>query len=128
MRKHELFTDYHDHFEYFGNTEIERIRKQGEKTIRHDWKIFHPCFILKKGNMVSLSAYSIQHYVIYQNRKMHSRKHLESFDLEVGLPYSTVIMLQRHLELEILIRCRFARSHSGRPLFTTAGWQDTHRS
>ena len=33
MRKHELYTDYHDHFEYFGNTEIERIRKQGEKTI-----------------------------------------------------------------------------------------------
>ena len=40
MRKYELFTDYHDHFEYFGNTEIERIRKQGEKTIRHDWIIF----------------------------------------------------------------------------------------
>ena len=40
MRKHELYTEYHDHFEYFGNTEIERIRKQGEKTIRHDWIIF----------------------------------------------------------------------------------------
>jgi len=40
MRKHELYTDYHDHFEYFGNTESERIRKQGEKTIRHDWIIF----------------------------------------------------------------------------------------
>lgn len=40
MRKHELHTDYQDHFEYFGNTEIERIRKQGEKTIRHDWIIF----------------------------------------------------------------------------------------
>ena len=40
MRKHELYTDYHDQFEYFGNTEIERIRKQGEKTIRHDWIIF----------------------------------------------------------------------------------------
>jgi hypothetical protein len=25
---------------FFGNTEIERIRKQGEKTIRHDWIIF----------------------------------------------------------------------------------------
>ena len=33
MRKHELYTEYHDYFEYFGNTEIERIRKQGEKTI-----------------------------------------------------------------------------------------------
>lgn len=31
MRKHELYTDYHDHFEYFGNTEIERIRKQGKR-------------------------------------------------------------------------------------------------
>jgi hypothetical protein len=40
MRKQEQHTDYHDHFEYFGNTEIERIRKQGEKTIRHDWIIF----------------------------------------------------------------------------------------
>jgi len=28
-------------FEYLGNTEIERIRKQGEKTLRHDWIIFH---------------------------------------------------------------------------------------
>jgi hypothetical protein len=39
-RKHELQTDYQDHFEYFGNTEIERIRKKGEKTIGHDWIIF----------------------------------------------------------------------------------------
>ncbi len=31
-----MYTDYHDQFEYFGSTEIERIRKQGEKTIRHD--------------------------------------------------------------------------------------------
>ena len=40
MRIQENYTDYHDHFEYFGNTEIERIRKQGNKTIRHDWIIF----------------------------------------------------------------------------------------
>ena len=40
MRTRDICTDYHDHFEYFGNTEIERIRKQGEKTIRHDWIIF----------------------------------------------------------------------------------------
>ena len=40
MRKHELYTDYHDHFEYFGNTEIARIRIQGDKTIRHDYIIF----------------------------------------------------------------------------------------
>ena len=37
MRKNELYTDYHDFYEYFGNTEIERVCKQGEKTIRHDW-------------------------------------------------------------------------------------------
>ena len=41
MRKNELHTDYHDFYEYFGNTEIERIRKQGEETIRHDWLIFN---------------------------------------------------------------------------------------
>ena len=41
MRKQEQHTDYHGHFEYFGNTEIERIRKQGEKTIRHDLIIFN---------------------------------------------------------------------------------------
>ena len=41
MRKNELHTEYHDFYEYFGNTEIERIRKQGEKTIRHDWLIFN---------------------------------------------------------------------------------------
>ena len=41
MRKHELYPDYHDQFEYFDNTEIERTPKQGEKTIRHDWIIFN---------------------------------------------------------------------------------------
>ena len=40
MRKNELYADYHDFYEYFGNTEIERIRKQGDKTIRHDWLMF----------------------------------------------------------------------------------------
>ena len=40
MRTQEINTDYHDHFEYFGNTEIERIRIQGEKVIKHDWIIF----------------------------------------------------------------------------------------
>ena len=37
MRTQEIYTDYSDHFEYFGNTEIERIRMQGEKIIKHDW-------------------------------------------------------------------------------------------
>jgi hypothetical protein len=41
MRKNELHTEYHDFYEYFGNTEIERIRKQGDNTIRHDWLIFN---------------------------------------------------------------------------------------
>ena len=41
MRTQEIYTDYHDHYEYFGNTEIERIRKQGEKIIPHDWIIFN---------------------------------------------------------------------------------------
>ena len=40
MRTHEICTYYHDHFEYFGNTEIERIRTQDENVIKHDWIIF----------------------------------------------------------------------------------------
>ncbi len=40
MRKNELYQDYHDFFEYFGNTEIERIRMIANKTIRRDWIIF----------------------------------------------------------------------------------------
>jgi len=39
-KKNELYADYRSFFEYFGNTEIGRIRKQGEKVIRHDWLIF----------------------------------------------------------------------------------------
>ena len=41
MRTQEIYRDYHDHFEYFGNTENERTRKQGEETIRHDWINFN---------------------------------------------------------------------------------------
>jgi len=40
MRTQEICTDYQDHFEYFGNTEIEHIRMQGEKVIKHDWIMF----------------------------------------------------------------------------------------
>ena len=32
MRTQEISTDYQDHFEYFGNTEIEHIRMQDENT------------------------------------------------------------------------------------------------
>jgi hypothetical protein len=35
MRNHELHTDYQDHFEYFGNTEIERIRKNAASIFAH---------------------------------------------------------------------------------------------
>ena len=37
MRKNEPYTYYLYQFEYFGNTEIERIRMQGEKIIKHGW-------------------------------------------------------------------------------------------
>ena len=40
MRKHEFYPNYHDFFEYHGNTEIERIRRRGGKTVRRDWIIF----------------------------------------------------------------------------------------
>ena len=40
MRKHESYCDYDDFFEYHGNTEIERIRKQAGKTIGRDWIMF----------------------------------------------------------------------------------------
>ena len=40
MRKNELYPDYHDFLECFGNTEIEMIRKRGDETIRYDWLIF----------------------------------------------------------------------------------------
>jgi len=40
MRTQEISREYQDHFEYFGNTEIEPIRMQGEKVIRHDWIMF----------------------------------------------------------------------------------------
>ena len=40
MRKHELTEAYHDYFEYFGNTEIERIRQHAGRILRRDWIIF----------------------------------------------------------------------------------------
>ena len=39
MRTQEIYTDYQDHFEYLGNTEIERTRMQGERVIEHKWII-----------------------------------------------------------------------------------------
>ncbi len=40
MRKHELHPTYHDFFEYHGNTEIVRIRKQNGSIVRQDCLLF----------------------------------------------------------------------------------------
>ncbi len=40
LRKHELYPTHHDFFEYYGNTEIVRIRKQNGTIIRQDWLNF----------------------------------------------------------------------------------------
>ena len=40
MRKHELYSEFSDTFEYLGRTEIMRIRRKGTQTIRRDWIIF----------------------------------------------------------------------------------------
>ena len=40
MRKYELYPTHYDFFEYFGNTEIVRIRKLNGTTVRKDWLIF----------------------------------------------------------------------------------------
>jgi len=41
MRKFEFYPAYSDVFEYIGNTEILRIRKQYGTTIRKDWLVFN---------------------------------------------------------------------------------------
>ena len=40
MRKHELYTEYRDLFEYTGTKEIERVRIRGGQAIRRDWLVF----------------------------------------------------------------------------------------
>jgi len=40
MRKHELYPTCQDFFEYYGNTEILRIRNQNGTSARQDWLIF----------------------------------------------------------------------------------------
>ena len=40
LRKYELYPTHHDFFEYYGNTEIVRIRKQNNTIIREDWLSF----------------------------------------------------------------------------------------
>jgi hypothetical protein len=41
LKKCELYHTYQDVFEYYGNTEIVRIRKQNGTTIREDWLVFN---------------------------------------------------------------------------------------
>ncbi|MBW2156134.1 MAG: hypothetical protein JRG87_05705 [Deltaproteobacteria bacterium] len=41
MRKYELYPAYSDFFEYHGNAEILRIRKQYGTIIRKDWLVFN---------------------------------------------------------------------------------------
>jgi len=70
MRKNELHTEYHDFYEYFGNTEFERIRKQGDRTIRHDWLIFDSDneaidYYAKKSG-VKLSCHHLRHTMATQ--------------------------------------------------------------
>jgi len=40
MEKHEYYPTYHDFFEYYGNTEIRRIRSQNGIKVRQDWLLF----------------------------------------------------------------------------------------
>ena len=40
MTKHIFNPDYHDCYEYHGNTTIELTRKQGEITVWRDWITF----------------------------------------------------------------------------------------
>ena len=40
MRKHELYPDYRDLFEYYGSNEIERVRIKAGQPIRRDWFVF----------------------------------------------------------------------------------------
>ena len=40
MRKHEFYSTYSDAYEYNGNNEIQRIRKQYGRIVRRDWIVF----------------------------------------------------------------------------------------
>ena len=40
MKKYEMECDYQEFYEYHGNTEIERIRKQANRTVLRDWIVF----------------------------------------------------------------------------------------
>jgi len=40
MKKKTHYADYYDIIEYFGNTEVKRVRKKGGAIVRRDWVIF----------------------------------------------------------------------------------------
>ena len=40
MTRHELYPDYHECYEYHGNTAVEITRKQAGVTIKRDWVLF----------------------------------------------------------------------------------------
>lgn len=40
MTKNEYYQDYHDLFEYHGNTTIEFVRKKYDVIIKRDWILF----------------------------------------------------------------------------------------
>lgn len=40
MTRHELYPDYHEYYEYHGNTAVEITRKQAGVTTKRDWILF----------------------------------------------------------------------------------------
>ncbi|MBW2572931.1 MAG: hypothetical protein JRE61_11455 [Deltaproteobacteria bacterium] len=40
MTRHEVYPDYHESYEYHGNTAIEITRKRGRMTLKQDWIFF----------------------------------------------------------------------------------------
>ena len=40
MKKYQCYANYHECFEYHGNTGIERTRKKAGETIQRDWIMF----------------------------------------------------------------------------------------
>jgi hypothetical protein len=40
MRKKRHYADFYDTIEYFGNTEVKRVRRKGNTIIRRDWFVF----------------------------------------------------------------------------------------
>jgi hypothetical protein len=57
MRKYELYPEYHDMFEYYGDNEIERFRIKGGQTIRRDSFAFETRYDAEKcGSFVGYYA------------------------------------------------------------------------